>query len=283
MREIRAVNPAACLIQTEDLGKTFSTASMAYQARFDNERRWLTFDLLCGRVNQPHRLWNYLRDCGIEERELQWFVENPCPPDVLGVNHYLTSDRFLDERLDKYPVATHGGNNRHCYADVEAIRVAMNADLGPAARLFEIWQRYHRPVAITEAHIGCSPDEQIRWFYQVWTAAQSLSAFGADIKAVTAWALLGSFDWNSLLVRNDNVYEPGAFDIRSGSPKETPLAEMLREIADGKQPSNAWVDELAWWQKSERIFYHEEFVHTEHLERTARRSLHTPRRTRPNR
>jgi dTDP-4-dehydrorhamnose reductase len=275
MREIRAVNPAACLVQTEDLGKTFSTPRMAYQARFDNERRWLTFDLLCGRVNQPHPLWNYLRDCGIEERELLWFVENPCPPDVLGVNHYLTSDRYLDERLDKYPIATHGGNNRHCYADVEAIRVAMNADLGPAARLFEIWQRYHRPLAITEAHIGCSPDEQIRWFYQVWTAAQSLSAFGADIKAVTAWALLGSFDWNSLLVRNDNVYEPGAFDIRSGFPKETLLAEMLREIADGKQPNYAWVDELAWWQKSERIFYHEEFVHTEHLERTARRSLHT--------
>ncbi|HEV7511786.1 MAG TPA: hypothetical protein VGO27_08800, partial [Candidatus Acidoferrum sp.] len=93
--------------------------------------------------------------------------------------------------------------------------------------------------------------------------------------AVTAWALLGSFDWNSLLIRNDNVYEPGVFDIRSGSPKDTPLAEMLREIADGKQPSNPWVDELAWWQKSERIFYHEEFVHTEHLEQVARASLHT--------
>jgi dTDP-4-dehydrorhamnose reductase len=220
-------------------------------------------------------LWNYLRDCGIEERELEWFVQNPCPPDVLGINHYLTSDRYLDERLEKYPVATHGGNSRHYYADVEAIRVAMNADLGPAARLFEIWQRYHRPVAITEAHIGCSPDEQVRWFYQVWTAAQRLSAFGADIRAVTAWALLGSFDWNSLLVRNDNVYEPGVFDIRSDCPKETPLSAILREIAHGEQPSNRWVDELAWWQKSERIFYHEEFVHTEHLEQVAGTSLHT--------
>jgi dTDP-4-dehydrorhamnose reductase len=275
MRQIHAVNPAARLIQTDDLGKTFSTPGMAYQARFDNERRWLTFDLLCGRVNQSHPLWNYLLDCGIEKGELHWFVENPCPPDVLGVNHYLTSDRYLDERLDKYPWVTHGGNNRHCYADVEAIRVAMNADLGPAARLFEIWQRYHRPLAITEAHIGSSPDEQVRWFYQVWSAAQSLSAFEADIKAVTAWALLGSFDWNSLLVRNDNVYEPGVFDIRSGSPTETPLAEMLREIADGKQPSNPWVDELAWWQKSERIFYHQEFVHTEHREHVAGASLQT--------
>ena len=54
MREIREVNPAARLIQTEDLGKTFSTPKMAYQAHFDNERRWLTFDLLCGRVGPDH-------------------------------------------------------------------------------------------------------------------------------------------------------------------------------------------------------------------------------------
>jgi dTDP-4-dehydrorhamnose reductase len=176
------------------------------------------------------------------------------------VNHYPTSDRYIDERLDKYPPVSHGRNNRHCYADVEAIRVALNAELGLNARLGEIWQRYRRPVAITEAHIGCSPDEQVRWFYQSWLAAQHLNTLGADIQAVTAWALLGSFDWNSLLVRNDNIYELGVFDIRSGSPKPTPLAEMLRELADGRPPSSPWIDELAWWQKPERIFYREEFA-----------------------
>src|SRR4051794_26676482 len=46
MQAIRVVNPAARLVQTEDLGKTFSTARLAYQADFENERRWLTFDLL---------------------------------------------------------------------------------------------------------------------------------------------------------------------------------------------------------------------------------------------
>jgi dTDP-4-dehydrorhamnose reductase len=274
MRDIRAVNPAASLIQTEDLGKTFSTPRMAYQARFDNERRWLTFDLLSGHVSPLHPMWNYLRDSGINERELHWFLDNPSPPDILGVNHYPTSDRYIDERLDKYPPVSHGRNNRHCYADVEAIRVALNAELGLNARLGEIWQRYRRPVAITEAHIGCSPDEQVRWFYQSWLAAQHLNTLGADIQAVTAWALLGSFDWNSLLVRNDNIYELGVFDIRSGSPKPTPLAEMLRELADGRPPSSPWIDELAWWQKPERIFYREEFVHAEYLEQVAGASLH---------
>ena len=46
-----------------------------------------------------------------------------CPPDIIGINHYVTSERFLDERLDRYPPHTHGGNDRHRYADVEAVRV----------------------------------------------------------------------------------------------------------------------------------------------------------------
>src|SRR5688572_29353624 len=50
MRAIREINPAAQLVQTEDLGKTFSTPTLSYQAEFENRRRWLTFDLLSARV-----------------------------------------------------------------------------------------------------------------------------------------------------------------------------------------------------------------------------------------
>ena len=47
MQEIRKINPQARLIQTEDLGKTTSSSLLRYQAEFENERRWLSFDLLC--------------------------------------------------------------------------------------------------------------------------------------------------------------------------------------------------------------------------------------------
>jgi hypothetical protein len=57
MRAIRFVNPAAQLIQTEDLGKTFSTPLLAYQAEFENQRRWLSFDILCGRLDRRHPFW----------------------------------------------------------------------------------------------------------------------------------------------------------------------------------------------------------------------------------
>jgi dTDP-4-dehydrorhamnose reductase len=277
MRAIREVNPEARLIQTEDLGKTFSTPKLAYQAHYDNERRWLTFDLLCGLVGPNHSMWNYFLDSEIEESELYWFVENSCAPDILGVNHYLTSDRYLDERIEIYPPHTHGRNRRHRYADVEAVRVAVDTDSGPAARLAEIWRRYRLPVAVTEAHIGCSADEQVRWFLQVWNAAEELRGTGADVRAVTAWALLGSFDWNCLLVRDDNMYESGVFDIRQGIPKSTVLAEVLKELATGKQPSDAWASEPGWWQKPERVLYEpEQFMPAEFLEQAGGSSAYSP-------
>ena len=270
MCAIREINPRARLIQTEDLGKTFSTNKLAAQTRFENDRRWLTFDVLCGRLDHRHPLWNYFLSSGITDRELLWYVENPCQPDILGVNHYLTSERFLDHRTELYPAAAIGENGRERYADVEAVRVPIERDLGPGPRLSEIWQRYHLPLAVTEAHLGCSNDEQLRWFYQVWTAAQNLRADGADIRAVTAWALFGSFDWNSLLVRNDNIYEPGVFDIRHAQPRPTPLAQMLQELAAGATPSNPALNDAGWWMRPERVQYPgERFVVTEITDRAS--------------
>ncbi|HEY0770433.1 MAG TPA: family 1 glycosylhydrolase, partial [Sphingobacteriaceae bacterium] len=59
MRAIREINPEARLVQTEDLAKIYSTPFMAYQAKFENSRRWLTYDILCGRLNDRHPLWRY--------------------------------------------------------------------------------------------------------------------------------------------------------------------------------------------------------------------------------
>src|SRR3954468_18329891 len=99
MQAIREVNPVARLVQTEDLGKVFCTPRLAYQADLENERRWLTFDLLCGRLRRGDPMWRFLTRAGVAESDLRWFRDTPCPPDILGLNHYLTSDRFLDDRL----------------------------------------------------------------------------------------------------------------------------------------------------------------------------------------
>lgn len=122
MEEIRKITPHAILVQTDDLGRTFSTQRLRHQAIFDNERRWLTWDLLRGEVEPRHVMWNYLRENGGEEAQLYSLGEHPCPPEIIGINHYVTSDRFLDERIDDYPPETHGGNRWERFADEAAVR-----------------------------------------------------------------------------------------------------------------------------------------------------------------
>ena len=58
MQAIREVTPRAMLVQTEDLGKTHASASLQYQADFENERRWLSFDLLLGRKTHEAQIYS---------------------------------------------------------------------------------------------------------------------------------------------------------------------------------------------------------------------------------
>lgn len=256
MQTIREVNPNAQLVQTEDLGKVYSTPKLTHQAEFENHRRWLSFDLLCGRVNPIHPMWGYLRHCGISEAELKEFCQNiSCPPDIIGINHYLTSDRFLDERLENYPACTHGGNGRDEYADIEAVRVCAEGAAGPRTLLKEAWERYNLPLAITEVHVNCTREEQLRWLYEVWNAAQELRNQGVDVRAVTAWALLGSYDWNSLVTRWVGHYEPGVFDLRSPHPRATAIAKIIRDLATGRQPHHPVLATPGWWHRQERLLY----------------------------
>ena len=48
---IRAVNPSSRLVQTEDIGRVFSTAPLACQAVYENERWFMLLDLLRGRID----------------------------------------------------------------------------------------------------------------------------------------------------------------------------------------------------------------------------------------
>jgi dTDP-4-dehydrorhamnose reductase len=254
MRAIRRVNPAAQLVQTEDIGKIYATPGVAYQAEFENQRRWLSLDLLCGRVNRAHPMWGYLRWAGAPEAEVAWFLDNFCPPDIVGVNYYVTSDRFLDGRLEHYPPALHGGNGRDRYADVEAVRVRAEGITGAGAVLREAWERYRLPVAVTEAHLGCTREEQLRWLWEVWHSACRLREEGVDLRAVTAWSLLGAYDWDSLATCAAGHYEPGVFDLRADAgPRPTALAGMLRDLGAVRMPSHPALAGPGWWHRPERL------------------------------
>lgn len=253
MQSIRRVTPQAQLVQTEDLGKTFCTPALQAQAAHENSRRWLSFDLLCGRVDRAHDWWPLFMDAGIGEAELAFFEQAACAPDLMGINHYLTSERFLDHRLALYPSMAGQHNGR--YVDLEAVRMDLpESELGPEARLREAWERYGLPLAVTEAHHGCSRDDQLRWLMEVWRAALRLRSQGVDLRAVTVWSMLGAVDWNTLLTQDNGFYEPGAFDVRSSPPRLTVLGQAASNLATTGEFSHPVLDRPGWWKREERFY-----------------------------
>lgn len=255
MRAIRQVNPSAQLVTTEDLGTVFATARLAYQAQFENARRWLSMDLLAGRVDSEHELYEYLTEVGgATAAELERIREEATEPDLIGINYYVTSDRFLDHRTELYPPHLHGGNGSHCYADVEAVRLEGVGIVGHYETLRTVWQRYRRPVALTEVHLGCCEEhEQVRWLEDAWSDACRARRDGIDVRAVTAWSLFGAFDWNSLVTRSAGHYEPGAFDVRFDPPRATAVAHTIGRLTRAGAAPLTGV--LGWWRRKERCLY----------------------------
>ncbi len=257
MRAIRAVNPDAKLVQTDDLGTIYSSPALQYQADFENERRWLGWDLLCGFVHVSHPLYGWLVASGISARELAWFEENCCPPEVIGIDHYVTSDRFLDENIERHAGRTIGGNGRDRYADVEAVRMLDRSGTSLRHVLLTAARRYRLPLAMTECHLGCTEDEQVRWLQECWTVCETLEAAGVDVKAVTAWALLGAYDWDTLMTADGPTYESGAWCLRSGNPRSTALAQCISDIISAQIESStaASPNEQGWWRQPDRFLF----------------------------
>ncbi len=252
MRAIRRVIPEAVCILTDDYGLVHSTPRLRYQAEFENTRRWIGLDLLFGRVLPNHPLWPFLRHAGISMRSLLDMAAEPLENAVIGIDYYVTSERFLDHRLERYPAWTHGGNGRDAYADVEAVRVRAEGIDGIRSVLNEVWERYGRPIAVTEAFLGAPRDNQVRWLQTVWDAARTAGARGIPVLSVTSWSLLGSCDWQSLVTQPSGAYEAGALDVTDPALPETDLAAWIRATVAGRMTP---AQPLGWWETDARLIY----------------------------
>lgn len=249
MSAIRKIVPEARLMQTEDFGKRFATPKLVYQADYENGRRWLSLDLLCGRVSPRHPFHERLISADIDPAHLAELEAGPCPPDLIGLDYYLTSDRFLDHRIERHRREAVGGNGIESYVDIAAFRAGLPApEVGFGPRLREVWRRYALPMVIGEAHNASTREEQLRWFMEGWQAACECAAGGIDVRAVTAWSLFGAVDWNSMMMREDGYYECGVFDIRADSPRRTILANAISALVDTQSFGHPVLAQSGWWR-----------------------------------
>lgn len=65
--------------------------------------------------------------------------------------------------------------------------------------------------------------------------------------------MLGLYDWHCLLTRREDRHEPGVFDVRSGRPEPTELADMIRQMTAGRPVASLVPPGLGWWQTGPEI------------------------------
>jgi len=80
------------------MSRTYKTRSPDLQAevRRRNLRRFLAMDLLLGRVDKNHPLFNWVTGYGLSELDLEWFRTNPQSPTCWGLDYYPNSEWQLD-------------------------------------------------------------------------------------------------------------------------------------------------------------------------------------------
>ena len=241
MLEIRQIRPDA-LLMIADTCEYYHSVAGAFkeEAEFRSERRFLVHDLYQGLVHRDHPMWQYMIDNGIEDWELEWFVQNPVKLDLLGLDYYRHSEHQL--RL--------GPNG-------ERIDETAEQQFGWAEMTRQYSSRYNRiPVILGETNWGGPVEERIAWMEKLVSETRAARAAGTPVAGLTYWNAIDHMDWASILrVRNLSIEDVGMWSLRWQGDKllRTPTALVdwyQRQIA---LPVAETVGELRDPEAAERV------------------------------
>ena len=220
IREITSVRPDAVFIQSESAEQFHEGAADAacrQRCRFENDRRFVSFDLL---LSHPpgSELTLYLLDNGLTRQELAWFMEH-----------------HLDERIVI-------GND--FYERNEQL-VVPGGGMQPAGEVFgwaaiarQYHARYQRVVMHTETNpIGSvhrDSSEGPRWLWKEFLNVRYLRDQGVPVIGFTWYSLIDQVDWDTALVHDRGVVNPvGLFDLqRRPHPVAAAYREMIKQFGD---------------------------------------------------
>ena len=210
-------------VDATDLYVTTSP-ELAAEAVHRQEIVFLALDLIAGRVQPGHALFEWLLAHGAEPASLAAFESGPIRPDVIGINLYPL---FSEKQL----VRMRGGlrmRMRYAAADI----VDRLADL--------YWTRYRRPLLISETASEGSVARRLRWLDDSVQASARVRARGVPLVGYTWWPLFALVTWAYREGRKPPaayLRQMGLWDLRDGpgglERVRTALVDRFSELVAG--------------------------------------------------
>jgi beta-glucosidase/6-phospho-beta-glucosidase/beta-galactosidase len=233
MQAVRAERPDSLMMIADTCEYYHSVdGAFAEEAEFRSERRFVVHDMYQGRVGRDHPMWDYFVRNGVEEWELDWFVQNPVKLDILGLDYYRHSEHQLRR----------GPNG-------ERIDETAEHQFGFAHLACEYSLRYDGvPVFLAETNVGGPVEERVAWFDKLVQETRNARAAGTPVAGLTYYGAIDHVDWDTALrVRNSNINPCGMWALLWQGDKlvRTPTALVDRYRDYIRMPLAESVGELA--------------------------------------
>ena len=191
---ILLVRPDAVFIHSES-GEFYQPCCpdkhIAERAEFENERRFLTLDLLYAH-EVGDRMLDYLKEHGREEDYRRFLARKVPKRSVLGVDYYEWNEKLIDR----------DGKPR-----------ALGELFGWYVIANQYWERYRRTMMHTETNRIDASDAP-RWLWRQWHNVQLLRGAGVPLIGFTWYSLTDQLDWGTALRKVEGKVDPsGLFDL----------------------------------------------------------------------
>jgi len=182
VEEVRRVQPEAVMVHVEASKKYVPDGEERLQdTAFWNEVRFVMWELIQGRVDEGHPLYEWLSDHHFREDDFAWYKEHAVELDLVGVNYYpqFSTNRITGAvaREERIPEPVPGGGQ-------ELVEICR-----------ELYRRYGKPIFITETSYNGTVEERIAWMEELIRACRCLVEEGIELYGVTWFPFLDMVDW----------------------------------------------------------------------------------------
>jgi hypothetical protein len=139
---------------------------------------FLALDLISGRVNESHSLWNWVLKNGFKAADLEWFLANAIELEIIGINLYPLFSQKLLKRAPHLRI-------KMPYAGGEIVE-----------RLAQMYyERYHTAIFVSETASLGSVKRRSQWLRDSIESTRRARERGIPLVGYTWWPLFALVTW----------------------------------------------------------------------------------------